>query len=331
MPRSNKGNVAAEFLSTPCIAALKPRQFIAVALSGGPDSMALLYLLSHCSDVKTIYALTVDHDLRAESALEARRVGEWVSGWPKVEHHIIQWTGPKPRTAIMENARAARYRLMEEFCAARKVKKLFLGHNETDQAETFLFRLAKGSGIDGLGAMRMEQKFEGTDLVLLRPLLGVPKADLQSFCETRKIPHVNDPTNTNMDYARARLRQSLPALEEEGLSAKRLARTAKRLTAARDALDHYAEKLLRSGMVVDRGRIVFRLPALKRAPMDIRIRAIRRSLSALGSRDYSPRLERLEDLLDAVFRNLPAAKRFTLGGFVFTPDHKRGRFVIARE
>jgi len=293
--------------------------------------MALLYLLAHHTKVKTIYALTVDHGLRTESALEAKTVGEWVGGWPRVEHHIIRWTGAKPKAAIMENARAARYRLMRKFCDGHKVSKLFLGHNETDQAETFLFRLAKGSGIDGLGAMRVEQPFEDTALTLLRPLLGVSKAELQKFCDGHKIPHVTDPTNINMDYARARLRQSLPVLEEEGLSVKRLARTAKRLAAARDALDYYAEKLQRSAMTVEKEKIIFRLPALTRSPLEIRIRAIRRSLSALESDGYGPRLERLEDLLEEVFGNLPEAKRFTLGGFIFTPDVKRERFTIARE
>lgn len=293
--------------------------------------MALLYLLSHYSKVKTIYALTIDHGLRKEAAQEAKQVGEWVSKWPKVEHRIIKWTGPKPKTAIMENARAARYRLMQKFCDGHGVKKLFLGHNQTDQAETFLFRLAKGSGVDGLGAMRVEQPLEGTGLILMRPMLNISKPELQAFCDSHKIPHVQDPTNRNMDYARARLRQSLPVLEEEGLSVKRLARTAKRLSAARDALDHYAEKLLCTGMVEERGRIVFSLSSLKRAPMEIRIRAIRRSLSLLETDAYGPRLERLEDLLEQVFANLGAAKRFTLGGFIFSPDVKRGRFTIAPE
>ncbi|MDB5490579.1 MAG: tilS [Micavibrio sp.] len=293
--------------------------------------MALLYLLSHHTDVKTIYTLTIDHGLRPDSAGEAKAVGEWVRDWPRVEHHILKWSGAKPKVAVMENARAARYRLLQKFCTAQGLKKLFLGHNETDQAETFLFRLAKGSGLDGLGAMRAEQKFEGTGLLLLRPLLGVSKAELQNFCDAHKIPHVTDPTNINMGYARARLRHSLPVLEEEGLSARRLARTAKRLGAARDALDHYAAKLLRSAMVVERGRIVFRLPALKRAPMEIRIRAIRQSLAVLESDGYGPRLDRLEDLLDHVFASLANAKSFTLGGFIFTPDHKRDLFIIARE
>jgi tRNA(Ile)-lysidine synthase len=330
MPR-NKDNVVAEFLSAPSVAALNSRQSIAVALSGGPDSMALLYLLSHHSKIKTIYALTIDHGLRKESAQEAKTVGEWVGDWPKVDHHIIRWTGQKPKAAIMENARAARYKLMHKFCAAHDVKKLFLGHNETDQAETFLFRLAKGSGIDGLGAMCTEQVFENTDLVLLRPLLGVPKTELQAFCTMHKIPHVQDPTNQNMDYARARLRHALPVLEEEGLSVKRLARTAKRLASARDALDHYTDRLLRSAMVMEKEKIVFKLSALRRAPVEIRIRAIRRSLSLLETDGYGPRLERLEDLLEHVFADLPDAKRFTLGGFIFTPDLKRERFTIIRE
>lgn len=302
---------------------------VAVAVSGGPDSMALLHMLSDIGGVR-IQALTVDHGLRAESAREAKEVGAWVSGWPNVEHHILKWTGSKPKDALMERAREARYRLMHRYCARHGIPQLWLAHQRTDQAETFLFRLAKGSGVDGLGAMAEQQVYKD-DLTLVRPLLNVSKSELEAYCLKHKIPFVTDPTNVNGKFARTRLRQSLPALEAEGLTEKRLAVTAKRMQRAREALDFYARKLVSSAVVYKKGKAEVDVRALMRVPMEIRIRAVRQVLAEMGGDGYGPRLERLEELLEGFFADVRSAKRFTLGGFLFSHDRKRGALVIQGE
>ncbi len=250
---------------------------IAVAVSGGPDSMVLLYLLSQITGTQKgkkikIYALTFDHDLRPESGAEANQVGEWVKDWPGVEHRILKWKGDKPETAIMENARDARYAQIAKWCAKHDVHELWLGHHQTDQAETFLFRLAKGSGLDGLGAMAERQPYAKTGLVLVRPMLNVSKKDIDVFCKAQKIPHVVDPTNRNLKYARSRLRQALPVLEAEGLSESRLAATIHRLDRARQALDFYADKLTRQAVVQGENQTSIKMKPLLAAPMEMRIR-----------------------------------------------------------
>lgn len=309
---------------------------IAVAVSGGPDSVALLHMLSACFAAQKkkphIHALTVDHGLRPESAAEARQVGTWVAGWPLVTHHILPWKGRKPGSAIQERAREKRYELMAAYCAGQGIHHLFLAHHQTDQAETFLFRLAKGSGLDGLGGMADAVPYKDTNLVLLRPLLARSKADLEAYCARHNISFASDSSNENRDYARVRLRQSLPVLEAEGLSEKRLAATAARMQRARQALDFYAGKLRRAAVTMGRDKAAIRLSSLRAAPEEIRLRVVRQVIAELGADGYGPRLERLEVLLKECFEDDRAGvKRFTLGGFLFALDRKRGDFSIARE
>ncbi|MCB1721002.1 MAG: tRNA lysidine(34) synthetase TilS, partial [Alphaproteobacteria bacterium] len=111
---------------------------IAVAVSGGPDSMALCWLLSRWAVERgvKIHVLTVDHGLRPEAAEEAIQVGAWLGGWSQqVEHHILRWKTPAD-TAIQEEARKARYGLMAEYCRVHDIRHLFLAHHRDDQAET---------------------------------------------------------------------------------------------------------------------------------------------------------------------------------------------------
>ncbi|MBI2233904.1 MAG: tRNA lysidine(34) synthetase TilS [Micavibrio aeruginosavorus] len=309
---------------------------IAVAVSGGPDSMALLHMLSiyFAAQKKKpqIHALTVDHGLRPESAAEARQVGAWVADWPLITHHILPWKGRKPGSAIQERARAKRYELMAAYCAGLGIRHLFLAHHRTDQAETFLFRLAKGSGLDGLGGMATQAPYPGdAGFSLMRPLLARSKADLEAYCAAHDIPFIRDSSNQNRDYARVRLRQSLPVLEAEGLSEKRLAATAARLQRARQALDFYAAKIRRTAVTMGRDRAAIRLSSLRAAPEDIRLRVVRQVLADLGADGYGPRLERLETLLGEMFADIAQAKTFTLGGFVFSINRKDGALLIRRE
>lgn len=315
---------------------------IAVALSGGPDSMALLHQLCTRGNKTKIHAITIDHGLRTESASEAEQVGRWIQDWPGVAHHILRWTGKKPQTAIQERARQKRYDLMIAFCKEHTISQLYLAHHQTDQVETFLFRLAKGSGLDGLCGMKEVAQYRDSTVFLHRPFLSVPKTALESYCKAHNIPFVKDRSNENRDYARVRLRQSLPVLEAEGLSEKRLAVTAMRLTRAKNALDFYTEKLVRRAMRVEKGRVVFDAGPLLRAPEEIRLRAIRRGLAVLGAEEhpdtpasggngYGPRLERLEELLSALFADSRPVRTFTLGGFLFSYKVRAGVFVIARE
>ena len=206
---------------------------IAAGVSGGPDSMALCFALSawcaaHRPDI-TLHALTVDHGLRPDSTQEAQHVQEKLACLSNVSHHILTWDhAEKPASRIQERARTARYDLMRAYMQAHDIRHLFLGHHMDDQAETFLLRLSSGSGLDGLSCMAHRQG-RAPDFIVCRPLLGMCKTDILSFCDAHNIAFIHDPSNESAAFARVRLRRSMDILAAEGLSSKRLGVTAMRL------------------------------------------------------------------------------------------------------
>lgn len=302
---------------------------VAVAVSGGPDSMVLCRLLSLYGGFD-VHALTVDHGLRPESAQEAAQVGAWVAEWPMVRHTVLAWEGEKPGSKIQEEARAARYRLIGDYCARHGIRHVFLAHHQDDQAETFLFRLAKGSGLDGLAGMMPAQDYNG--LVLLRPLLDVSKEDILASCAVMKIPFVNDPSNEKEIFARVRLRKAKEILEEEGLSAKRLSVTAKRFARARQALNEIAEMALQD-IVVDKDvkRIVLNYQVMRAWPGEIGLRVFLKAMAMLRVEDdYGPRMEKAEALFEELMLS-PSFKQKTLGGLAIERDDKAQMIVLKPE
>lgn len=310
---------------------------LCVGISGGADSLALCRLLSEWSDAQgdkgpEIHAVTVDHALRPDSALEAEQVAEILSSWPKVRHTILRWEGEKPRTRILEEARRARFALLSEYCRAHGISNLFLAHHRDDQAETFLTRLAKGSGLDGLAAMGPVSTQE-SGLRVIRPLLDIGKSELESFCRERGVVWIEDPSNRDPRYLRPRLRAAREVLEREGLSSERLATTARRVRRAREALEVFSEKAFLACLRerTDHG-LVFSLSAWRMEPEEVRLRILLKAVETLHAQEkpYGPRLERMEALADALFSD-EAFRRRSLAGCLFTRDTKRDRLVIVCE
>lgn len=306
---------------------------VAVGVSGGPDSMALAWLLKEWAAAHDIHLhlITVDHGLRAESADEARMVGDAVKSWPNVTHVILNWAGNKPEARLLEEARTARYALMRDYCVAQGVTHLFIAHHQDDQAETFLMRLAKGSGLDGLSGMKSDQAMDGVTLV--RPLLAVSKDDLVALCEENNVPFVRDPTNEKTEYLRPRLRAARAALEEEGLSAKRLATTAMRLGRARRALEEMSARAWSDAVRSEMCEAVsFDLNILKSYPEEIVLRVVLMAVEGVrvSTSPYPPRMEKVEALVGDFMRG-KLHKTTTLGGCLFVPDDKNGLLWIRRE
>ena len=301
---------------------------IAVALSGGPDSMALAHMLSHQSSAVDIHALIVDHGLRSESGAEARETFDRVKNWPNVIPHILTWGGDKPDTKIMEEARRARYGLMRDFCREHGISTLYLAHHLDDQAETFLIRLAKGSGLDGLAAMSRAQDYDG--LTLVRPLLDVPKSDLLAYCDTHNIPFARDPSNEKTDYLRPRLRGAREVLEAEGLTSKRLATTAMRLSRARAALEFFTDEGWRDHVTVG-ADIQINAAALNKLPEEVVLRVVLKAMDHFRpDADYGPRLERVESLVRDMRGD--AFRGATLGGCRFAiKGRDRALWVVEKE
>lgn len=306
---------------------------VAVGVSGGPDSMALAYLLRGWAAARGIalHILTVDHGLRAESADEAAMVAAYVAGWPNTTHHILRWEGDKPDARVAETARQARYDLIGAYCRAQAIRYVFIAHHRDDQAETFLFRLAKGSGLDGLAAMQTEQARGG--ITLVRPLLATAKSELMDVCRAENIPFAQDPTNQDASYARPRLRAARAALEEEGLSAERLAVTARRMARARAALESLARDAYALCLFAEQAdAVALRYDALRARPEEITLRVLLNAMAHVSepSRSYPPRLEKVEELA-ARYLAGKLEKTVTLGGCLFVPDRKNGLLWVRRE
>jgi len=307
---------------------------IAVAVSGGADSLALAVLLHDWAKARGGWttALTVDHGLRTEAATEARFVARTLEPLGLTQQ-TLRWRGAKPEANISAVLRRARYDLLSRACARRGLLHLALGHHLDDQAETFLLRLGRGSGLDGLAAMAPIVELPG--LRLLRPLLGLPKARLEATLRARGLDWVEDPTNRDPAQARARLRQLLPGLAGEGLTAARLAATARHLGRARAALEHELARLLVQAVVLDPAGFAWLDPApLVRAPAELGLRALARVLTTVGGAEYAPRLESLERLYGRISAGLTAGA--TLGGCRVLPRAGRllpraGRLLVVRE
>jgi tRNA(Ile)-lysidine synthase len=301
---------------------------VAVGVSGGADSLALALLADEWARHQggTVFALTVDHRLRPRSAAEASEVGAWL-GSRGVAHRVLVWDGPRPKRSIQQAARAARYRLLEGWCAANGVLHLALAHHRQDQAETLLLRLARGSGLDGLGGM--SRVVERASCRVLRPLLGVGPDRLVATLEARHQPWIRDPSNLDRAFARVRLRQSLGLLGEEGLTVERLAATAERLGRARAALEaEVAVLLARAASLHPLGFARLDVGRIAAAPAEIGLRTLAAVLATVGGAEYPPRLERLERLYHRLRAGSLGGGQ-TLGGCRILS--RRGAVVVCRE
>ena len=260
---------------------------LAVAVSGGRDSLALV-LLSHDWAVGRggrVIGLIVDHGLRAESAGEAAVTADLLARHG-IESAILAWSGAKPRTGLQEAARTARYRLLRDECQRRGILHLLLAHHADDQSETVAMRAARHSGPDGLAGMAA--LVEQSEVRLLRPLLALSRARLTATLLARGVPWLDDPSNVDPRFERARLRMNgclasaSPFVATEGGGVERSVRDGKLAHAAVDTLDFN-----QSDVAIDRA-------GFARLDHDLQAPLLSRLIQAVGGRDHPPRRERLE-------------------------------------
>lgn len=286
---------------------------LAVAVSGGGDSLALAVLLLEWCGARGIrlHALTVDHGLRPESAAEAAFVAKFIRDRGGIHQTLVWDDVPKPTTRIQEAARAARYRLMAAYCEANSIKYLGVAHHAQDQIETILFRMAKGTGLDGLVGMRPVQSLEN-GVTLLRPLLPVSHADLLETLRDQNIDWIEDPSNANERYARVRIRNVIGVLEGEGLSADRIMTLSARLADELNLIDYLVDNEYKNLILYkDTQRIEIMFSDFLMVPIAGKIRILKRAMSDVHP-DASC-LVRLEDLARLATRMGPDFRGATLG------------------
>jgi tRNA(Ile)-lysidine synthase len=295
---------------------LEPFPTAALAVSGGPDSMALMHLARRWAglagrDPASFAVVTVDHGLRTESAQEAAFVAEEARALG-FAHDTICWTGEKPKTGIQAAARQARYDLLSDYCAARGIGCVAVAHTADDQAETFLMRLRRGSGVDGLAAMAPVS--ERGAITLVRPLLGFSKARLLGYLRASRLPFVQDPSNENEAFERVRLRHAMKALASAGIGRAPLTMAAARIRRSRDALVEIAETFLRRHFTISPlGMGECSLEAFHGQPEEIALRVLARAVDLIGGEHEAPRLIRVERLLESLRAGKTEA---TLGGAI---------------
>jgi tRNA(Ile)-lysidine synthase len=283
----------------------------ALAVSGGGDSVALMHLAAgwlkdRSHPLSRGSVLTVDHGLRPGSADDAKAAAE-MAARAGFASHVLTWRGPRPRANVEDSARQARYRLLGDWCRAHGVRTIVLAHTRDDQAETFLLRLGRGSGLDGLSAMRRRTPLplSGYDgIELIRPLLHVGRDELRSYLAERDVGWLEDPMNDDPHFARVRIRQVMPALECAGISRERIAQAARHLDRAREALEADTEGFLgRHACFTEDGSAFVDGAALRAQPREVGLRALSAVLLRVSGRAYRPRFERLEQLYEAILRS----------------------------
>jgi tRNA(Ile)-lysidine synthase len=292
---------------------------IVLAVSGGPDSIALMWLAARWRRALArgpqLFAVTVDHGLRPEAAREAREVKRLAQSLD-LPHRTLRWTGAKPKTGLPAAARSARYRLLAQAARQSHATHILTAHTRDDQAETLLMRLLRGSGITGLAAMARESERDG--LRLARPLLDVSKLQLIATLKKAGIDFADDPTNRDVSFTRPRLRAVMPALAAEGGDARNLARLASRLARANAAVEVLAEGAERYLALKDIGSSqaeidaktfnartfnakTFDMAAFAAMPEEIRLRLLLRAINRFGH-EGPAELGKVEALLAALDR-----------------------------
>ncbi|MGI8705954.1 MAG: tRNA lysidine(34) synthetase TilS [Sphingomicrobium sp.] len=296
-----------------------PEAKLGIAVSGGPDSLALL-LLAAAARPGAIEAATVDHALRPESGQEAGMVAK-ICEQLSIPHAILtaQWK-QKPQTAIQERARIERYRLLGRWLDERDLAALVTAHHLDDQAETLLMRLNRGSGARGLAGMRLAAPLPGGKARLLRPLLTWRRSELEEICKSAGLKPVDDPGNADEQFERVRVRRSLA--EADWLDPEGIARSAAHLAAADVALHWAVDKEWETQVNRSESDIVYR-PA---APVEIRRRIVRRSVAAFANEGQANPLRGRE--LDRLVAVIAGGGKATLRG-VLCSGGEQWRFTRA--
>lgn len=304
--REHSANEAIERFRRDLDAVVAPETSIGLAVSGGPDSLALLLLAAETRPLQ-VEAATVDHALRPESRAEAEMVGQLCERIG-VPHAILtaEWE-QKPETAIQERARIMRYRLLGDWARERGLTALATAHHVDDQAETLLMRLARGSGVKGLAGLRPVGRAANGSIAIVRPLLGWRHSELEAVCASAGADPIQDPSNEDEQFERVRVRKALAIAD--WIAPAAIAASAGHLAEADGAL-HWAATLEWQRAVIQGGGLIVYKPT--DAPREIRRRIIRRAILTLATEGGGAELRGRE--IDQVLLALRTGRRATLRG-----------------
>ncbi|MDC1245954.1 tRNA lysidine(34) synthetase TilS [Pelagibacteraceae bacterium] len=293
---------------------LKVKEDLAVAVSGGPDSLALAYLTKCYSlkhKIKVKYYI-INHKLRKESSLEANRVKKILKKID-IQCTILSWNGKKPSKNIQAIARDKRYFLLANECKKNNIKHLLLGHHLNDLFENFLIRIVRGSGLNGLISFSKNTKYRDQDLNIVRPLMNLEKKDLVYVSNEVFNFFVKDPSNINENYKRTRIRNLLYSLKKEGLNVRKLELTINNLKDSDESIKFYVEKNLNKNVVFLKRKNMYILNYnFFDQSHEIIFRSLTNLIQKLGKKYYPVRGKSINELIKGI--NKKSFTKVTLGG-----------------
>lgn len=283
-------------------APIAARKKIALAVSGGPDSLGLMVLVNHwlkSQDLRPeVFVYSLNHGLRAEARDECEMVGEVARNMGFSFRELI-WDGKKPVSGIQAAARAARYRLIAQAMHKDNVTILLTGHHMNDQAETVLMRLSAGSGLYGLRGMEVLSQLEGIEV--FRPLLDVAPKEMTHLLSHVGLRGVDDPSNYDEKYERVRWRRALLRLDELGLGSNRLLKFSRRMGRANQALEQMCDDLFARHVSIDQFGVFYMAQKdFFSQPEEMAIRLLSRMIFAANGGRGEGELAQLEKLVPAL-------------------------------
>jgi len=293
---------------------LKDKENLAIAVSGGPDSLSLAFL-AKCHSLKNkvkVKYFIIDHKLRKESSYEAITVRNILKKID-IDCKILPWNGKKPLKNIQALARDKRYFLLANECRKNNINNLLLGHHLDDLSENFLIRIVRGSGLNGLISFNKETKYKNQKLDIVRPLLDVEKKDLIYLAKKVFNFFIKDPSNINEEFKRTRIRYLLQSLEKEGLDKKKLILTINNLKDSDRSIKFYLDKNLKKNAIYLKKKNVYILNQnFFDQSHEIIFRSLTKIIQMLGKKYYPVRGKSINVLIKGI--NAKSFSKVTLGG-----------------
>jgi len=293
---------------------IKKENKIAVAVSGGPDSLALTYLSKYLSLKEKIKVqfFIVDHGLRKNSKEEAKKVKFFLKKFD-INCQILLWSSKKPKSNIQSIARKNRYELLFNHCKKNNIKHLLVGHHIDDLYENFFIRLLRGSGLKGLTSFGKIAEEKNKNVLILRPLINFEKNDLIFIAKKVFNFYIEDPSNLNFDFQRTRIRNLISNLKKDGYDIKKFNLTIKNLKSSNDTINFYVNNnIKKNSTFIDEKKICFLNKNFFIQSNEVVFRSLSFILKSISSKYYSSRGKSISALITKIQKNI--LYKATLGG-----------------
>ena len=298
-----------------------------VAVSGGPDSLALAFLAKIYSIKKKLAAkfFIVNHKLRPGSTKEAKKVQKILKTY-SIQSQTLTWFGKKPLKNIQSIARKKRYELLFSNSDKLKINNILLGHHENDLFENFFIRMLRGSGLKGLISLDKKTVINGKNL--LRPLINEKKEDLRFIAKKVFNFYINDPSNKDEKYLRIQVRKLIEELQKKGFDQKKLNVTIKNLKHSNNVVDYYVNENIKKNTFFSKikKRMILKNEFFNQ-PFEVTLRSLSESIKLIGERSYPVRGKKLDNIISKIKDN--CLYKVTIGGCIIEKVNET--LIISKE